>query len=60
VFSSPSVKPGFFLYFDPVDTLSPEYQARWRDVAEQDRMIEDAIARAKASHDASARASSVR
>src|SRR6478736_3151517 len=31
VFAAPSVKPGFFLYFDPVDTLSPEIQARWKD-----------------------------
>ena len=60
VFSAPSVKPGFFLYFDPVDTLAPEIQARWKTVAEQDKMIEDAIARATASQQASARASSVR
>ncbi len=30
VYSAPSVKPGeSFLYFDPIDTLSPEAQARW-------------------------------
>ena len=60
VFAAPSVKPGFFLYFDPVDTLSPDVQARWKSPAEQDRMVEDAIAQAKANQVASARASSVR
>src|SRR3954471_1648440 len=30
VFTAPSVKPGkYFLYFDPIDTLEPEYQRRW-------------------------------
>ena len=60
VFAAPSVKPGFFLYFDPVDTLSPEIQAKWKDKASQDAMIEDAIAKANANQAASARASSVR
>ena len=27
MFTAPSVKPGFFLYFDPIDTLAPEIQA---------------------------------
>jgi lysine 2,3-aminomutase len=60
VFAAPSVKPGFFLYYDPIDTLDPEVQARWKVPAEQDRMIERAIAAARASQQASARASSVR
>jgi lysine 2,3-aminomutase len=60
VFTAPSVKPGFFLYYDPVDTLPPEIQAKWKDPAEQDRMVESAIAAAKAALAASARASSVR
>jgi lysine 2,3-aminomutase len=60
VFAAPSVKPGFFLYFDPVDTLSPEIQAKWKNPAEQDRMVEAAIAQAKLNQVASARASSVR
>jgi lysine 2,3-aminomutase len=60
VFAAPSVKPGFFLYYDPIDTLSPEIQERWKSPAEQDRMVEDAIAQAKAKHLATARASSVR
>lgn len=60
VFAAPSVKPGFFLYYDPIDTLAPEIQARWQDPAEQARMIESAIAGAKAQQQSSARASSVR
>jgi len=60
VFSAPSVKPGFFLYFDPVDTLSPAVQERWKSASEQDKMVEAAIAAAKANQLASARASSVR
>jgi lysine 2,3-aminomutase len=60
VFSAPSVKPGFFLYYDPIDTLAPEVQARWMDAVEKERMIEDAIGKAQASQDATARASSVR
>jgi len=60
VFSAPSVKPGFFLYFDPVDTLSPDIQARWKDKAKQNAMIDAAVAQAKANQSASARASSVR
>ncbi|HVA36286.1 MAG TPA: KamA family radical SAM protein [Candidatus Dormibacteraeota bacterium] len=44
VYSAPSVKPDrWFLYFDPVDQLSPEAQARWRDPAEQDRMVAAAV-----------------
>src|SRR5204862_6186180 len=42
VFAAPSVKPGFFLYFDPVDTLDPAVQARWKDPVEQHKMIDDA------------------
>ena len=60
VFTAPSVKPGFFLYFDPVDTLAPEVQARWKDEAEQKKMVDDAVAKAHAAHTDSARASSVR
>jgi lysine 2,3-aminomutase len=60
VFAAPSVKPGFFLYFDPVDTLAPAIQARWQDQLEQQKMVDEAVA---AAHDAvasSAHASSVR
>jgi lysine 2,3-aminomutase len=60
VFAAPSVKPGFFLYFDPVDTLAPAMQARWQDKAEQKVMIDDAVAAAHISVAGSAHASSVR
>lgn len=60
VFSAPSVKPGFFLYFDPVDTLAPEIRERWKSAAEQDQMIAAAIEAARAAQASSARASSVR
>ena len=50
VYSAPSVKPGkWFLYFDPIDQLSPAAQERWRDTKTQDAMIADAIAQAAAS-----------
>jgi len=49
VFAAPSVKPGkYFLYFDPIDTLEPEYQRRWSNQAEADAMVADALAVAKA------------
>jgi lysine 2,3-aminomutase len=60
VYAAPSVKPGFFLYYDPIDTLEPAVQARWKIPAEQDAMIADAIAGAVAAGQASARASSIR
>ncbi|MEZ4366095.1 MAG: KamA family radical SAM protein [Kofleriaceae bacterium] len=60
VFTAPSVKPGYFLYFDPVDTLAPEIQARWADPAQAELMVEDARAAARAQLAATARASSVR
>jgi lysine 2,3-aminomutase len=47
VYSAPSVKPGeWFLYYDPIDQLSKEAQARWKDPASQDAMIAEAIAKA--------------
>lgn len=60
VFTAPSVKPGFFLYYDPIDTLDPAIQARWMDPAEHGRMIDAAIAAATATQRATARASSIR
>ena len=45
VWRAPSVKPGqVFFYFDPIDQLSPEAQARWADPAEHQRMIDEALA----------------
>ena len=47
VYRAPSVKPGqSFLYFDPIDTLAPEAQARWAIPAVQDAMIREAVGRA--------------
>jgi len=44
VYSAPSVKPGkHFVYFDPIDTLEPEAQARWQHPATAEAMIADAI-----------------
>ena len=44
VYSAPSVKPGQkFLYFDPVDRLPPEGQARWADPKQHDLMIQEAL-----------------
>jgi lysine 2,3-aminomutase len=59
VYTAPSVKSGYFLYFDPIDTLSPAAQARWADAAEQEKMVEDAVAAARAELQRSARASSI-
>jgi lysine 2,3-aminomutase len=59
VYTAPSVKTGYFLYFDPIDTLAPEVQARWADPAEQDRMVADAVGAARAALVANARASSI-
>jgi lysine 2,3-aminomutase len=48
VYRAPSVKPGqSFLYFDPLDTLSAQAQARWADPDEQERMIAAALAAAE-------------
>jgi len=59
VYTAPSVKPGYFLYFDPVDTLSPEIQARWRDPADQARMIEAAVGAARSAQTSNHKASSI-
>jgi lysine 2,3-aminomutase len=47
VYTAPSVKKGFFLYFDPIDTLPVEYQKRWADPREQQAMLTDAINQAQ-------------
>lgn len=60
VYAAPSVKPGYFLYYDPIDTLAPEIQARWKVPAEQDAMIAAAIAAARATAAANAHASSIK
>ena len=46
VYTAPSVKPGkYFLYFDPIDTLSAAAQLRWHSPATQEQMIAEAIER---------------
>src|SRR6185312_15522495 len=46
VYTAPNVKKGqYFLYFDPIDTLDADAQARWQSPAAQERMIAEAIER---------------
>jgi lysine 2,3-aminomutase len=47
VYTAPSVKKGFFLYFDPVDTLPVDYQRRWSDPKEAQAMVDAAINQAQ-------------
>ncbi len=60
VFTAPSVKPGFFLYFDPVDMLAPEIQERWKNPVEQQKMVDDALEKARAKQADTAHASTIR
>jgi lysine 2,3-aminomutase len=49
VYTAPSVKPGqVFIYYDPVDQLSPVAQARWKDKTIYEDMIRDAVKKAQA------------
>ena len=49
VYTAPAVHPGVvYFYFDPIDLLPPEGQARWADPAEHDKMIDEARAAALA------------
>ncbi len=48
VYTAPSVKPGqSFLYYDPLHQLSTATQRRWMDPAEQEIMVQSALAKAK-------------
>ena len=47
VYTAPGVKPGFFMYFDPIDTLSDKAQADWREESKQQKMIDDALDQAR-------------
>jgi lysine 2,3-aminomutase len=50
VYSAPSVKAGrMFLYFDPIHLLPDEGRRRWADPAEHNKMIQEALDRARAS-----------
>ena len=47
VYAAPSVKPGqAFVYFDPIDKLSPDAQARWAVKEIADQMIHEAVVKA--------------
>jgi lysine 2,3-aminomutase len=47
VYQAPSVKPGeLFTYFDPIDQLPAEGQARWASPDEHQKMIDEALAKA--------------
>jgi lysine 2,3-aminomutase len=48
VYAAPSVKPGqLFMYFDPLHDLSTHKKRRWKNAAEQQTMIEDALRKAR-------------
>ncbi len=48
VYQAPSVKPGqYFLYFDPIDTLSTDIQAAWNNPAKRTEMKEAALEAAR-------------
>jgi lysine 2,3-aminomutase len=47
VYTAPSVKKNkAFVYFDPIDKLSPDAQARWAVKEIADQMIEEALRKA--------------
>ena len=49
LFTSPAVRPGeLFYFYDPIDTLEPEQQRRWRDPDERKAMIHSATDAAEA------------
>ncbi len=43
VFSAPSVKPGWFLYFDPLHTLPASGRERWADSTQHEVIVSEAI-----------------
>jgi lysine 2,3-aminomutase len=48
VYTAPSVKPGrYFMYFDPIDTLTPEFQEIWQNPKTQAAMLAAILADAK-------------
>jgi lysine 2,3-aminomutase len=59
VFTSPAVKPGYFLYFDPLDLLPSEPRRRWGVAAEQQTMIDAALSAARSNRHAHRGASAV-
>jgi lysine 2,3-aminomutase len=59
VYTAPSVKPGFFLYYDPIDTLSEASRERWKSSAEQEAMVKAALDTARSKMRSAARASTI-
>lgn len=47
VYTSPAVKAGYFLYFDPLQLLSPDARERWGSELARQQMIESAIDHAR-------------
>ena len=48
VFTSPVVRPGqLFYFFDPIDTLAPDQQRRWKDPDDREEMIRSAAEQAR-------------
>lgn len=47
VYTAPSVKDGYFFYYDPLHSLSEKAQARWHDPAERTRMKDAALEAAR-------------
>jgi lysine 2,3-aminomutase len=48
VYTSPAVKSGYFLYFDPLHALGDDARDRWEVAGERRAMIETALAEARA------------
>lgn len=59
VYTSPGVKGGFFLYYDPIRTLDEDNQARWADESQHQDMIDDAMRQARAKMADASRASTI-
>jgi lysine 2,3-aminomutase len=52
VYAAPSVKAGhYFLYFDPLHSLSKDARDRWKDAKERQRMMDEALEEAAARAD---------
>lgn len=48
VYTAPPVKPGeYFMYFDPLHSLSEQMQEAWKDEDKQDEMVQHALDQAK-------------
>ncbi|MDA0746167.1 MAG: KamA family radical SAM protein [bacterium] len=48
VFTSPTVRPGlYYFYFDPIDCLDPDTQARWQEPEQRREMMDDALLMAR-------------